>query len=153
MTIHQSDFAALRKAMPYPSEAGVVVGVRGYFTVPTTIAANDIIELLGLPPGCSIVDAVFDSDDLDSGGSPAIVWDLGLMSGTFGSKALSRTCGNELFASVNTSQAGGVARPTKKEAYRVGPSSVARGIGAKLVTVAATPAAGVVGLTLSYTAV
>lgn len=153
MTIHQSDFALLKKAQPYPGEAGVVVAVRGYFTVPTTIAEGDIVELVGLPPGCDVVDAIFDSDDLDSNGAPAIVWDVGVMSGTFGDAESVRTCGDELFDGITTSQAGGVARTTEKDAFRIGSSGSARSIGAKLVTDAATAVAGVIGLTLFYTAV
>lgn len=151
MTIHQSEWAKGRFNVPYPSCAGETVTVRGYFTVPANIVELDIIELLCLPNGCRPVDVIIDSDDLDTG-SPAIVWDVGIMSGTWGDDDPARTCGNELFASVNVSQAGGVARPTKKEAYRIARSGADRSIGLKLVTDAATAAAGEIGLTLSYVA-
>lgn len=153
MAILQSDYGKGIKTMPYPRTAGVVTVARGQLTIPTSIAVNDIVELLGLPPGCDVVDAIFDTDDLDTGGSPAILWDIGLMSGTFGDSASARTCGDQLFAAITTSQAGGVARSTDKRAFRIGPASTARGIGAKLKTAAATPAAGTIGLTLFYAAV
>lgn len=152
MTIHQSDFAALRKAQPYPSIAGHVVAVRAAFTVPSDIEAGDIVELLALPSGCDPVDVIFDSDPLDPVDGE-MVWDIGLMSGSFGDKAAIRTCGVEFFDGTATSQAGGVARTTEKNAFRIGRSGFTRSIGAKLVTAAGQPVPGVIGLTLFYTAV
>lgn len=151
MTIHQSDYANGSKSGPYPGFAGAVCAVRATFTVPTTIVEGDIVELVGLPPGCVPVDAIFDSDDLDSG-TPAIVWDIGIMSGEFGDTDPTRSCGDELFDGITTSQAGGLVRPTLADAQRIAASGAARGIGAKLVTDAATAVAGTIGLTLFYVA-
>lgn len=151
MTITQSDWAKGRNNVPYPSNAGAVCAVRCSITVPTTMSANDIIELACLPGGHTLVDAILDSDDLDTG-TPAIVWDVGLMSGAWQDDAQDRTCGNELFAASAVSQAGGAVRPTKKEAFRITAAGADRSIGLKLTTVAATAAAGVIGLTLFYAA-
>lgn len=152
MTIHQSDYANGSKSSPYPSEAGVVCALRATFSVPTDIAAEDIVELACLPPGCVPVDAIFDSDDLDTNATPTMVWDVGIMSGDWGDadSASARTCGDEFFDGSTTSQAGGVARTTEKDGLRVAASGSARSVGAKLVTVGATPAAGTIGLTLFY---
>lgn len=150
MTIRQSDYANGSKSSPYPSEAGAVCALRATFSVPTDIAAGDIVELACLPPGCVPVDAIFDSDDLDTNGAPTIVWDVGIMSGDWGDDDSVRTCGDEFFDGITTSQAGGVARTTEKDGFRVAASGSARSVGAKLVTVGATPAAGTIGLTLFY---
>jgi hypothetical protein len=151
MTIHQSDYAKGAKSQPYPLGAGVVVACRMTFTVPTDIAENDIIEFGSLPSGCVPVDVIADSDDLDSG-TPAIVWDFGLMSGEPGDTESARTCGDEFFDGTTISQGGGVARTTEKDALRIAASGSERSVGAKLVTDAATAVEGVLGLTLFYMA-
>lgn len=151
MAVHNSKYATGEIPLPYPKCAGEVVAYRFSYTVPTTIAEGDIIELAVLPAFCRPVDAIFDSADLDSG-SPAIVWDIGVMSGAVGDGG-SRTCGDELFDGITTSQAGGVVRPTLQKAFQISPTSDHRSIGAKLVTDAATAAAGEIGLTLYYATV
>lgn len=151
MTITQSDWAKGRNNVPYADSANDLIAVRCSITVPTTMAANDIIELACLPGGHALVDAIFDSDDLDTGAA-AITWDVGLMSGDWMDAAQDRTCGNELFAASDVSQAGGAVRPTKKEAFRITAAGADRSIGLKLTTVAAAAAAGVIGLTLFYAA-
>lgn len=150
MTIHQSDWAKGVKSGPYPHYAGEVVALRATF--PFTAAQNvlnDIIEMLELPQGCTVVDAVLDIDDLDSG--TAIILDIGLMSGVPGDFETARTCADELFDGITTAQAGGVARPTLTKAYRIAPSGNARSIGLKVMTVATGPLAGTIGLTVFYT--
>lgn len=149
MTIHQSDWAKGIKSTPYPHNAGQVCVLRATFSVPANIAEGDIIEMLVLPNGCVPFDAILDSDDLDTG-TPAIVWDAGIMSGTVGDADSVRTCGDELFDGVTVSQAGGLVRPTLAKAQRITASGVDRSIGLKLVTDAATAAAGTVGLTVFY---
>ena len=150
MTIHQTDWAKGIKPTPYPHYAGEVVAQRFTFTVPTDIALNDIIEMAILPNGNVPYDVVFDSDDLDTNGAPAIVWDCGIMSGTPGDTVSARTCGDELLDGITTSQGGGVVRPTLAKAFSITPSGSDRSIGLKLVAAAATPAAGTVGLTVFF---
>lgn len=146
--IFQSDLAKGIIPLPYPVANEECV-VRGYYTIPTTIAENDVVELAIVPAGCKLTDIVLDSDDLDSG-TPAIVWDIGFMTGDAGAAVSSRTVGQTLFASSAVSQAGGLARPTLKTAQRDAGSHVARGVGAKLVTDAATAVEGVLGMTIRY---
>lgn len=152
MAIIQSDFAKGSKPTPYPSEAGVVVAQRFYMTVPAAAALNDILEVGILPAGCRPLDCVLDSDDLDSGGSPAIALDVGIMSGDVGSTDGARTCGTEFFAASQVARAGGNARPTLATAHKVAASDKERSIGVKIQAAAATGVAGVLGLTVFYVA-
>jgi hypothetical protein len=151
MTIHQSEAAKGRKPIPNPLQAGEVVSFRETFTVPADIVEGDIIELVPLPNGCVLVDAILDVDDLDTG-TPAIVLDVGVMSGNWGDTAQDRTNGDELFDGITTAQAGGVARPTLATAFRIAATTNDRSIGVTIVTDAATAAAGVIGLRVFYTA-
>lgn len=151
MAIIQSDFAKGIKDVPYPANAGQVCAARFFMTAPASLALNDILELAVIPPGCRVIDAVLDVDDLDSG-TPAIVLDVGIMSGEVGSTDVGRTCGDEFFDGITTAQAGGVARPTLAKALRTTKSNVQRSVGAKVMTAAGTPQAGVIGLTLFYAA-
>jgi hypothetical protein len=152
MAVINSKYATREIPLPYPKCAGEVVAYRFSYTVPTTIAQDAIVELAVLPAFCRVVDAIFDSADLDTNVSPEIVWDIGVMSGAVGDGG-TRTCGDELFDGITTSQAGGVVRPTLQKAFQVAPTSDHRSIGAKLVTDAATAAAGEIGLTLYYATV
>lgn len=150
MAIRKS-FAALgRIAIAYPSIAAHVVAQRFAFTVPANIPQGDIIELAPIPPHCRVVDIVLDSAKLDTNGAAAIAVDVGIMSGNWGDDDPDRTVGAEFFAASDVAQAGGVARPTLASAYKQGASDVARSIGVKIATAAATGAAGEIGLTVHY---
>ena len=52
-------------------------GARGEYTITAALALNDTIELFDLPPRSRIVSGFVKSDDLDTGGSPAIVLAVG----------------------------------------------------------------------------
>ena len=119
--------------------------------LPSAPAAGDILELACIPSNCRVADIILDMDDLDSNGAPTIIADVGIMSGDFGKEDNARTCGAEFFSGSNLAQAGGVARPTLKTAYRTTASNVDRGIGVKFTTVAATFQAGAIGLTVILT--
>ncbi|GLQ09247.1 hypothetical protein GCM10007913_11790 [Devosia yakushimensis] len=150
MAITQSLYAKGGEPLPYPSDAGAVVAKRFSFLMTPAIlaAAGDIVELACIPVGCRPIDVILDSDDLDTNGAPTLTIDVGVMSGKFGDQAQDRTCGNEFFAASTVGQAGGVAHPTKKEAYRVPAASGERSIGLKIAAAAATAAGGTVGLTV-----
>lgn len=152
MALHQSEEAKGNIPVPYPSCAGVVVAHQFNFTVPTSIAEGDIIELGCIPPTCRLVDALFVSDDLDSDASPAVVWDIGIMSGAWRANDGSSTSGDELFDGITTSQAGGAVRMSEKEGLRDAATAAARAVGAKLVTDADVAVEGVISLTLFYVA-
>lgn len=153
MALFQSDYAKGILAVPYPSLAGQAVTHRYAMSIPSGAALNDIFELACIPANCRVADLVLDADDLDTGGSPAIALDVGVMSGNWGENDSGRTCGDEFLDGVTTGQAGGVVRPTLAKAFRTGGAGVDRSIGVKIATAAATGQAGVVGLTVTVVAV
>ena len=150
--IRQSNAAKGSADTPYPGFAGSAVTHRYEVDILAATVAGDIYEVAPIPPGCRVTDIVLDSDDLDTGGSAAMVLDVGIMSGDWGSTAQDRTCGDEFFDGATTAQAGGVARPTLASAYRTCKSGRARSIGIKVVTKAATAQAGKIGLTVTVAA-
>ena len=153
MALRQSDYAKGILAVPYPSLAGQAVTHRFAMTIGADAALNDIYELACIPANCRVADIVLDPADLDSGGSAAIVLDVGIMSGAWGDNDGARTCDDEFFDGITTAQAGGVARPTLATAYNTGGAATDRSIGVKIATAAATPQAGVLGLTVTVVAV
>ena len=52
-------------------------GARGTYTITAALAEADTIQLFDLPPRARIVGGFLKSDDLDTGGSPAIVLKVG----------------------------------------------------------------------------
>lgn len=149
----QSD--AAKGIVPIPSgySAGEVIAKRYSHAFPDTIAAGDIVELAPIPAGMRVVDMILDTDILDSdGASKTMDIDVGIMSGEFGDNDDTRTCGAEFFDGDTTVRTGGVARPTLKTAFRTGKTSGHRSIGVKVATVAATEAAGTLGLTVLFVA-
>lgn len=133
-TFYQSDVILKRK--PAKLEAGVcVVQQRMLFPIRVDLADDDIIEALVLPADHVIVDAVIDVDDLDvatTGPSPALAYNVGLMSGVVGLKSLNRTVGAQLFSGATTGQSAGAVRPTLRTAFSILPSSVDRSIGIQI---------------------
>lgn len=153
MAIIQSSAAKGIDPIPYPGSAGEVVAKR--FSIAVTaaqLALNNIFELAPLLAGLVPVDFILDADDLDTGGSPAILLDVGIMSGTLGDPNQSRTCDDIIFDGSTVAQAGGTVRPTLKTAQRVGQSTTDRSIGVKVATAPATAADGTIGLTVFYVA-
>jgi hypothetical protein len=148
MAVIQSKFAKGVIGAPYPAFAGHVVAKRFDHAFAAAPALNDIIELAPLPAGARVIDMIFDGDDLDSG--TAMLVDVGIMSGEWGDESQSRTVGAEFFSASNLLQAGGVARPTLKTAFRTTPSGTNRSIGVKIATAAGTFVAGSIGLTVLY---
>lgn len=151
MALIQSKYAKGIIPVAYPSIAGAATVQRFSHQIATALAVGDIIELGVIPAGCRVAEIVIDSDDLDSNGAPAVAFDVGVMSGGWGSEDQARTCGAEFFAASNVGQAGTVARPTLRSAYRVAASNIDRSIGVKLTTLAATFQAGQIGITVTLT--
>jgi hypothetical protein len=114
-----------------------VIPLVGDYTVPAGVVINDVIEMVNLPAGYVPVDAILATEDLDSGGAPAITLDMGLISGVAGAADNTRTCGSEAFAASTVGQAGGIAGPTKKDFAFIAPSSADRGFGIKIAAAAA----------------
>ena len=138
-TFYQSD--VILKKKPAKLESGVcIVQQRMLFPVRAALADNDIIEALVLPADHVIVDAIIDSDDLDANNSPALAYNVGLMTGVVGLKDLNRTVGAQLYSGATTGQAAGAVRPTLRTAFSILPSSVDRSIG---IQITEPPATGV----------
>lgn len=105
------------------------------------VAAGNIIELGTLQANMTVSDMLLIPGDLDTNGAPTITLDVGLLSGTPGDVA-NRTMGAEFYSASTAAQTGAVARPTLASAFTVAATGDDRGIGVKIVTGAATAAAG-----------
>lgn len=123
--------------------AGDVI-VNEYFIDVTAaqIDANNMFDLGPLPAYHTVVDMILVPDDLDTGGSPALTLDVGLLSGTVGDDVSNRTIGAEFFSASNAGQTGTAARMSLASGFKVKPTEADRSIGVKVVTDAATAAAG-----------
>lgn len=60
-----------------PSAAGTARTVFGTYTLSAALALNDVIQMVKVPLGAKIVGMTLAVTDLDTGGSPAIVLDVG----------------------------------------------------------------------------
>lgn len=153
MSLLQTEVATGQDTQPSPDQAGDVFSYRASITFTTAqLVLNQIIEMLAIPAGCTLVDAILDTDQLDSGGAPTLTLDVGLMSGTFGDPDPNgvRTIDASILSAVTTGQAGGVVRPTLKTAFREPVSTADVGVGVKIHAAPETAAAGTLGLTLLY---
>lgn len=150
MTITASKFASRTRATPYGECAGDAVDVMFEYDVPATAyVANDILDLGILPANHVITRMTAVSDDLDSNGTPTVVFDVGIMSGEPGDTVSARTCGAEFFSASTLAQAGGVSAMSLKTGYRVAPSNVDRSIGVKFTAIQATAQAGKIALVVT----
>lgn len=125
-----------------PDCAGEVV--RNFYefdTAGVTLAEGDIIDIGVLPANATVADAVIVTDDLDTNATPTVVLDVGIMSGTVGSKDAARTCGAELFSGSVIAKTGGTERMSAKTGFRIAPVGYDRSIGVKVTTAQATAAA------------
>ena len=141
--------ATLRQAIEILALAPVLsadgaepIAISGNFVVPAGLALNDVIELAPLPAGYVPLDVTLDAEDADSGGSPAVVFDVGLISGDFGVVDNTRVCGADFIAASTVAQAGGIARMAAMGATRIAPTTNDRGVGVKVKVAAATLVAG-----------
>ena len=124
--------------------AGDVV-INDYFIDVTAaqIEADNIFELGILPANHTVVDAILLADDLDTNATAALTLDVGLMSGTIGDTvSTDRTCGKEIFDAATGGQSGAAVRASAATAFKIKSTGANRSIGAKVVTDAATAAAG-----------
>lgn len=119
-------------------QAGVVVCNEGEYSVPNTLAANDIVKLAHLPAGHKPVDVILESGVLDSNGTPTITVSAGVVN----------DAGDDLVAGTNfittsgIAKTGGVARADTVAGLQLAASNTDRVIGVKITNVAATKAAG-----------
>lgn len=127
-----------RGQWPIPTNAGEVKVQRGVLALNATASvATDVWDVVVLPAGCVPVDLSFDSDDLDSNGSPTATVDVGLITGVPGDTVLAnRTVGQQFGAALTTPQAGGFARNLVVAGNRIVAQDFPRSIGFKLNAVA-----------------
>jgi hypothetical protein len=150
MPIFQSEAARGIITPPMPVFAGAPTVWRYTMQIPATgLLVNDIFEIAAIPPNMRVADIILDTDDLDTNASPLHSMSVGIMSGQWGDTAQNRTCGAEFFSALTTGRTGGVANPTLATAYRTGKAAFARSIGVQFTALAATAAAGQIGLTVT----
>ncbi len=120
------------------NRAGDVQAARGAYSISAALAAADAIDLCILPARHVIVDAILDTDSLDSGSG------ITLNVGT-------ATTPNLLISATTAGRAGGIARMDKVDGIRLAASDTDTTI---RMTVAAAPTTGrttgTIGLTLLY---
>lgn len=135
-------------ARPMPVAQGAeVLRVRMVHTLSANPTANDVAWLGDLPEDHVIVDIILDSTDIDTNGSPTVTISVGELNA--GKTDLATT----YIAASTVGQTGSLARPTTAVAVQTAPQATAkRSIGLKFPAVAATFAAGSVGVTLIYAA-
>ena len=150
VAILQSEYASGKLAAPTPCGSEVCSYRASYTFATGDLVLNNIVDMAVLPANCTLLDAVLDSDDLDSNASPTITLDVGVMSGDVGSTDNTRTCGAEVFSQDTTAQAGGVKVPSLKTAYRVAAVSTDTSIGVKIHAAPATAQAGTIDLIIFY---
>ncbi len=58
--------------------AGIgITSVTGEYNLLAALALNDVIEMVKVPAGATVLDVILVTDDLDAGGAPAITLDVG----------------------------------------------------------------------------
>lgn len=125
-----------------------VVAVKATYAVPASgdgTAADDIIQMVKVPKGATILDVTLTSEDLDSNGTPTIVLDVG-----------DGDDPDRFIDGSNVAQAGGVARLGSGVAAAATDGlfytyTAEDTIDVKVVTAAATKAAGNITLAVLYT--
>jgi hypothetical protein len=124
------------------TEASCPLAVVGEFLTVAGLTANDVIEMVALPAGTVPIDVAIACEDLDTGGTPAIVLDVGVLSGNYAANDSARTCGAEFINDTNIGQAGGMASANVAAGLLLTPTLNDRSIGVKIQTAAATLATG-----------
>ncbi|HEY0964093.1 MAG TPA: hypothetical protein VGE69_17220 [Pseudomonadales bacterium] len=129
---------------PTSTSAAQVLAVRHSRAMTTSTeltAASDTVIVGKLPKGHVVVDCIVDVDDLDSGGSPAVVFDVGVEDDT-----------DAFIAASTAAQAGGIARMNNKAGPRLAASDSDREVILTITTPPATDQSGTIGCTLFYKA-
>lgn len=76
-----------------------VTSVSGEYSIAAALVINDVIQMVKIPKGATILDMVLAADDLDTNVSPAITLDVG-----------DGTTADRFIAASTIAQGGGVAR-------------------------------------------
>ena len=142
----RSRYALGSLRMPEPQGAEIVC-VRMTHDLVAAPLINDTLWLGDLPARCVPVDCLFDSDDLDSNGAPAVTMSVGFLNA-----AKTDLASTAWIVSSNIGQASGMARPTTSTLVKSAVSNADQPVGIKFTAAPATFQAGTVGLTLFYRA-
>ena len=111
------------------------------------LGAGDLIILGEIPAGCVLVDAIYASDDLDAGATPALSLDFGTVN------ASETNLDATIESGITIGRAGGAARMTPTVAnLNVLGGDTGKPVGFKVATAAATGQAGTLMVSLSYRA-
>jgi hypothetical protein len=138
MSTYTATAASAQHPSITPDGAGEVYAVRGKLTLPATLALNDIVELVKLPPDCVPVDFTVDTDALAASG---LAMSFGFTAGT----------ATEFRAAAAIGNIAGITRMDSNLVSRITPDSInERIVGAKVTTAGTTPAAGIFGFTIYY---
>jgi hypothetical protein len=127
----------------YAGCAGDVIANQFYIDITAAqIEANAMFDVGILPANHTVVDMILIPDDLDTNGAPALTLDVGILSGTPGDAVSDRTIGAEFFSASTAGQGGTPTRMSLATGFKVLATEADRSIGVKVVTDAATAAAG-----------
>ncbi len=119
------------------------------------VANNNVLQMMILPAGCVPVGYILQSSDLDTG-SPTVTVDLGILNEAGDAISTAAADGGDEWLDGSTlPQAGGIALHTASATTfsvlkDVQPSDEDRVVAVVFKSAAATPAAGTVGLELTY---
>lgn len=134
MANYRSEVASGRRSVAQPSESEVEYQPVDV-VLTTTLVANDIIDLIDLPPGVKLVHYKFIAPQLDSNGTPTLAF-------SFGEIKVDRTdilTAYETALTIGRGADGNVVSAANAKAAQVD-SSANRKIGLKVTTAAATAA-------------
>lgn len=125
--------------VPAKQLAAGVIAVCASYAVASAPSANDLIKMMEIPAGATIVDVILDSDTLDSNASKTVTLDVG-----------DTTQAQRFLAASTVAQAGGAvhADVAASTAYQY---TADTWLYVKFHAAAATFAAGTVRLTVLYT--
>lgn len=124
-----------------PTDAGVYECLVPITFAATTYAGNDLIGLVRVPVGVRVVDWYIITDDMDTGGSPAIVFSIG----TLDSISAPTDLGVTWKSGITIGQTGGVQRMDTTGAP-LQAITAERAVALKVTTAAATYAASKTGI-------
>jgi len=130
----------------FPAGGEVVAQRDEIALVAADLDANDAGSVSILPAGCVLVGITYDSDDLDTNGTPTITASVGVMN------AADSDMDTVLASGITASRDGTAVHLVTPTMLRLAASTSDRKIGIKFTAASATKQAGAVGLTLLYRA-
>lgn len=131
MALKQGKEVAAGAPVPSLDEANEPYAVTGNYTVKSTDALGDIVELGGIPSNATVIDLIIHHDGI--GGTV----DAGILSGDYAKKDSTRTLTQDFGAALSTAAAGIVR--LAKNTNALTPTAVEQGWGIKFL---AAPTAG-----------